>query len=134
MEGMANAVCPKCNGRGKYFEIGTGGNAEAVSCTNCGGTGIVEVKCDMERSFIHSTSPNYHSLIDFNEPRKTLLDEFAMSAMEGVLANNKFERLRQETMDGVISEDKQTEALVSVCYDYAAAMLAEKLRRQAVRN
>jgi len=54
--------------------------------------------------------------------------------MEGVLANNKFERLRQETMDGVISEDKQTEALVSVCYDYAAAMLAEKLRRQAVRN
>jgi len=122
MEGMANAVCLKCNGRGKYLESGTGG------------TGIVEVKCDMEHSFIHSTSPNYHSLIDFNEPRKTLLDEFAMSAMEGVLANNKFERLRQETMDGVISEDKQTEVLVSVCYNYAAAMLAEKLRRDKMGN
>lgn len=72
--------------------------------------------------------PSYeHFSTDYTE---TWLDKMAGRAMQGVLANNEFEQLRQETMDGVISEPDQTKALASVCYDYAEAMLAEKLKRE----
>lgn len=65
---------------------------------------------------------------------KTLLDEFAMAAMEGILSNSEYEKLRQITLDEVVSEEKQTEAIASVCYDYAAAMMKERARRDEMGN
>ena len=65
--------------------------------------------------------------------KKTLLDEFAMAAMAGTCANSEYEKLRQ-ALDGIVSEEKQTSALVSVCYDYAAAMMKERARRDEMGN
>jgi hypothetical protein len=67
-------------------------------------------------------------------PVKTLLDEFAIAALMGILENDDFERYRQIMLDGVVSDEKQTDALVSVCYDYAAAMMAERARRGEMGN
>ena len=68
-----------------------------------------------------------------NRGEKTLLDEFAMAAMSGTCANSENEKLRQ-ALDGIVSEEKQTSALVSVCYDCAAAMMRERNRRDEMGN
>ena len=64
------------------------------------------------------------------EPRKTWLDECAMMAMQAVLSNSVFETFRQE-LDKTVSEEKQMGAIAEMCYDYADAMLAEKIKREA---
>lgn len=56
-------------------------------------------------------------------PRKTLLDEFAMAALTGLLARVEFNSVTYVSKE-----------LVKTAWGYAELMLAEKLRREGAKT
>lgn len=68
------------------------------------------------------------------QPSKTLLDEFAMAAMEGICANVPLEQFAQDVLDKKYDNDAQTEAYADVAMEYARAMMKERARRDEMGN
>ncbi len=136
-EATANKVCPKCSGTGKFITTGS------TECPMCKGVGFIDVLPDQMQGRWHNYPPDHawQTTARVNgfpegygyDNKKTLLDEFAMAAIAGTCANSEYEKLRQ-ALDCMFSEEKQTSALVSVCYDYAAAMMRERNRRDEMGN
>ena len=123
------------------FACGSGGDNLCPCWDSCTGNGFdgSEKRVEICKAFLDDVvkAPDKHEPVESAEPaappEKTLLDEFAMAAMSGTCANSEYEKLRQ-ALDGIVSEEKQTSALVSVCYDYAAAMMKERNRRDEMGN
>lgn len=65
---------------------------------------------------------------------KTLLDEFAIAAMQGICANVPLEKFAQDVLDEKYDNERQNNAYVFVAYSYAAAMMAERNRRDEMGN
>jgi len=119
MNGIANRVCPKCGGVGVY--ITTGGTI----CPMCNGAGIVDVFPSEMQGCNHfgvssgTTSPvNGFPKSYVYDNKKTLLDEFAM-ALAGSFPYGAF---------GTFKE------MSRVCYEFAAAMMLERAKRDEMGN
>ena len=127
MEEMAKTVCPQCRGTGIY--VTTGSNV----CPSCKGTGVIDVSSDMFQGCRHNFPPDHvwstgsgDNVIGnprTNASSKTLLDEFAMAAMTGVIAC--------PVDSGFVWRDDPTfgEFIASSSFDIAAAMMKERARR-----
>ena len=117
--------CVRCGGKGTVFGEGTA----SIPCPNCGGTGYI--MDDMMRGYYHHfpTGSPCSSSWSPSQPVKTLLDEYAIAAMQGMLAN-------PEVMADIA--DESTESLAKaysiMAWTYAAAMLREKMRRDEMGN
>ena len=97
-------TCKLCRGLGIVY----GNPLTGTVCPVCGGTG-------MARAAVSTPA------------EKTLLDEFAMAAMAAIIGKHKPET--------VALDEWATEYRTAIgAYDYAAAMMAERNRRDEMGN
>lgn len=129
MSEFAKTACPRCGGAGHWVQE-TAGKPYTVRCEECKGSGMVEVSSVMTQGCVHygirtgATNDPYWKL----QPSKTLLDEFAMAAMTGVIAC--------PVDSGFVWRDDPTfgEFIASSSFDIAAAMMKERARRDEIGN
>lgn len=71
---------------------------------------------------------------ELRSAEKTLLDEFAIAAMQGICANVPLEKFAQDVLDEKYDNERQNNAYAFVAYSYAAAMMRERARRDEMGN